>query len=117
MRERTNEETLDLFADLLEPFSEILSDNAVSEPIRKGQKPIKAVKVAIKNHKNAVIEILALLDDKDPEEYKVNLFTLPVKLLELFSQPGVMELFIMQGRMSDGGSSGSAMENTEGDGQ
>lgn len=114
MRELTNEEALDLFADILEPLGEILGDTAVADAFR--EKRIKGVKVAIKAHKKAVIELLALMDGENPESYKVGVWTLPIKLLQLFNQPEFNELFTLQSRTSGGGSSGSATVNTEGDG-
>lgn len=114
MKERTNEETLDLFCDLLDPFSEILQDQAVAYPFRHGGTAMDAVKPAIRNHKKAVIEILALLDGVDVEKYHVSLLTLPIKLVRLFNMPEVRQLFTMQGGMSAVSLSGSAMENTGG---
>ena len=110
--QRSNEEALDLFADLLDPAAEIILDNDIISVFRNGGKPIDAVKAAIKNHKAAVIEILALIDDVPVEDYRVNVLALPVKLLRLFNQPEIKELFIGQSQKS-AASSGSAMENTE----
>lgn len=112
---RTNEEQLELFADLLEPAAEIFGDAEVGEVFRKGGKPITAVKLAIKGHKAAVVEILARLDGIDPKEYKVpGPGILALKLVKIFSNPEVTELFIGQSQ-SDAASGGSATENT-GDG-
>ena len=111
--QRTNEEELELFADLLEPVAEILSDNAVAGVFRSGGKPITAIKYAIKNHKGAVIEILARIDGIPVEEYKVSAITLPVKLLALLNRPEVIDLFTSAEQMSDAAPSGSATENTE----
>ena len=115
MKERTNEEKLDLFADLLEPVGEILSDNALGEMVKTKQKPLKAAKHAIKNHKSAVIEILALLEGVEPEEYEVNLLQLPIKLMNFINNPEVQELFTLQGQNGGLAFSGSATENTEGE--
>lgn len=116
MRERTNEETLDLFADLLEPFGELLADKEVSEMLSSG-KMLKAVSKAIKSHKSAVIEILARLDGEEPSEYKVGLVTIPKKLLALFNNPELQDLFSSQPQMPDAASSGAAMESTEDSGE
>lgn len=115
MSERTNEETLDLFADLLEPAAEIFSDKEVVNHLRSGEKPVRAVKFAIKNHKQAIIEIMARLDGKEPEDYEVNLVSIPVKLVNLFNKPEFKDLFTLQGQKADVKHSGSATENT-GDG-
>lgn len=110
---RTNEEELDLFADLLEPCAEILSDKEFIAAIQGNGKKITAVKVAIKNHKKAVIEILALLDGVPVEEYHVNILALPIKLLELLNRPEVTGFLAGQGQKTDAAYSGSATANTE----
>lgn len=109
--ELRNEEALDAFADLLEPASEIIGDDAVKTAFRSGEK-LKAVKVAIKNHKTAIIEILARLDGVEPSEYKVGVFTLPAKILALLNQPDMQEVFTGLGQIGGGASSGSATETT-----
>lgn len=113
MSQRSNEEELELFADLLEPAAEILTDHAVRGVLNSGGKPITAVKYAIKNHKKAVIEILARIDNVPVEEYRVSAITLPLRLLELVNKPEVEELFTYAGQMSDAAPSGSPTENTE----
>lgn len=117
MRERTNEETLDLFAFLLEPVAELLADQQLVD-LLKNSTPLKAVQFAAREHKKAVIEILARLDGEEPDEYKVNLIQIPIKLLKLLNDPQVQELFSSQDQTSTAASSGPATENTEGrDGQ
>lgn len=110
---RTNEQNLDLFADLLEPVGEILTDPDVVEAVQGGS-PIKAVKPAIKNHKRAIVEILAALEGIDPDEYIVPPpAALMAKVIQLVNDPMVQEVFTMQGQMTAAASSGSAMENIE----
>lgn len=111
--QRSNEEELELFADLLEPAAEILSDKEIVTVLQSGEKPIKAVVLAIKHHKSAIIEILARIDGVDPAEYKVNALTLPVKVINLLNHPELQELFTLQGQTSTAESAGSAMESTE----
>ena len=111
--QRTNEQELDLFADLLEPVAEILGDKAVSDVFRTGGKPITAIKYAIKNHKAAVIEILARIDETPVAEYHVSALALPVKLLNLLNRPELKDLFTLQGQMNAAASFTSATENTE----
>lgn len=103
------EAALDALADLIEPAAEIMTDEQFVKCIRNNNR-VKAVKLALKNHKQAIITIMAVLDGKKPEEYEVNILTLPAKLLEVLNDPDVMNLFQLQGTVT---SSGSAMENTE----
>lgn len=114
LSEIKGEHALDVLADLLDPISEIVTDKEI-EGIIKSKKPkLMVVKPAIKNHKKAVIEILAILDGIPPEEYQVNLLTLPMKILEVLNDPMVEELFSSQGQTMESASSGSATESTEG---
>ena len=113
MAERTNEEALDLFADLLEPVAAVLSDKELRESIKKGDSRVKSAAIAIRNHKPEVIQILALLEGVPVEEYRINLLALPVKVVRLLNLPEVKELFIGAETKNVAGFSGSATENTE----
>ena len=105
------EAALDALADLIEPVSEIITDKEFVSLARTNAPRTKLVKAAIKNHKKAVIEILAILDGESPDTYKVSILTLPKKLIEVFNDPDVISLFRSQGQTVT--SSGSATENTE----
>ena len=111
--QRTNEEELDLFADLLDPAAEILTDEAVRSVFTSGGKPITAIKYAIKNHKAAVLEILARIDGVPVEDYHISALALPVKLLALLNRPELKGLFSSAGQTNDAAPSGSHTENTE----
>lgn len=108
---RSNEEALELFADLLEPAGEIIGDEEVKRYFRENER-MKAVKCAIKNHKAAIIEILARLDGEEPENYKVGVFTLPAKVINLLNNEDIQVLFTGQGQNGEGASSGSVTEST-----
>lgn len=103
------EDALDVLADLIEPLSEFALDKTFVELIRKGDK-IKAVKHAIKEHKKAVLTVMAVLEDENPATYAPPLLRLPVMLLELFNDPELLVLFPSGQTVT---SSGSASENTE----
>ena len=110
---RTNEEQLELFADLLEPVGEIITDKAVSEKLTAG-KMGAAIKVAIKAHTQAVIALLAAMDGVPVEEYVVpGPLGMMKKLIDLLNNPEIKDLFIGQGQATAAASSGSAMVNTE----
>lgn len=113
-KERTNEEALELFADLLEPVAEILTDPEIVGIWKSGGKKVTLVSKAIKNHKHTIVKILSLIDGIPEEEYKVNVLTLPARVLKLLNSPMFQELFTSQGQETTAGSSGSAMANTEG---
>ncbi len=112
LSEYKGEAALDILADLIGPVGEIMSDKEIGKVFKENR--FKAIGLAIKNHKKAVIQILATMDGVPAEEYKCNVFTLPVKILELLNDPDLVQLFTYQGQMGGASSSGSASENIEG---
>ena len=111
LSEYQGEAALDLLADLIEPAGEIMSDKQIGDIFKENR--FKAIGLAIKNHKKAVMQILATMDGVPVDEYKCNVFSLPVKILELLNDPEMIRLFQYQGQTGDANSSGSASENTE----
>ena len=111
LSEYQGEAALDILADLIEPAGEIMSDKEIGEVFKKNR--FKAIGLAIKNHKKAVMQIMAALDGVPMEEYKCNVFSLPVKILEILNDPALIQLFQYQGQTGDANSSGSVSENTE----
>lgn len=114
LSEYKGDEALELLADLMDPVLEIIADGEVASVLQKGHYAA-AVKPILKAHKQAVLQILALLNGKTVEEYKkeVNLFTIPKALLELLNDPDLMSLFTSAEQTEGVTSSGSASENTE----
>ena len=88
-----NEEALDLLADILEPASEIIADEEVKKAYKNKENKLTLAKIIIKNHKSAIIEILARLDGKAVEEYTCNVFTLPIKLIEILNDEELVSFF------------------------
>ena len=88
-----------------------MTDKEIGEVFKKNR--FRAIGLAIKNHKNAVMQIMATIDGVPVEEYKCNVFTLPVKILELLNDPDIVQLFTYQGQTGDANSSGSASANIE----
>lgn len=114
LSEYKGDEALELLADLVDPAIEIMADADIAQMLKSGRY-IGAVKPILKAHKQAVLQILALLNGKTVEEYKkeVNLFTIPKALLELLNDPDLMSLFTSAEQTEGVTSSGSASENTE----
>jgi hypothetical protein len=94
MREHTNYDNLDILAEILEPAAEIFADPKVKE-LADGQM-VKMAAYIIKNHKESVIKILAGYDGVPVEDYKCGVFTPIKKLLEIFNDPEMKELFTSQ---------------------
>ena len=110
LSEYHGEEALDLLADLIEPAGEIMSDKEIGEVFKKNR--FKAIGMAIKNHKKAVMQIMAAMDGVPVDEYKFNVFTLPLKILEILNDPDLIQFFTYQGQTGDANSSGSVSGNT-----
>ena len=90
------EKALDVVADLIEPVAEIMCDKEISKLRHEKGKRTKAISLAIKNHKKAVMTILATLDGKTVEEYQCDVLSLPKQLLEIINDPAMFELFTSQ---------------------
>ena len=111
LSEFKDDAALDLIADIIEPATEILADPAIKEAFSRSK--IAAIKVAIKSHKNALREIVARLDGKNPEEYHFTALSLPVKLLSLLNDPDLQQLFTSSGQTEGENACSSASETTE----
>lgn len=114
LSEIKGEKAIDLLADLLDPVGEILEDEKIIKMVRSGKATrVEIVKVVLKRHKKAVIEILALMDGEDPKTYEVNVLTLPSKLLEILNDQDFINLFTSQGQKITEQLSGSATGTTK----
>lgn len=114
------EDALDVLADIIEPATEIVNDEEIKDAFSddgKGKKLAAVVKIALKKHKHAVLEILAACEQKPYEEYvqTVTVFTLPLKALEIFNDRELVAFFQSSLGMSTGESSGDATANTTGE--
>ena len=113
-----NEAALELFADMMEPAGAILADDEVKEAF-SAQPMDKAgiVRLLMKKHPSEVLEIIRLIDGGDPKTYTISFLQIPVKLMDLLSDPDVIMLFTPQGQNAESDASGSATGNTEEDGK
>lgn len=111
LSEYKGEEALELLADLIEPMSVIMTDKEIHALFKENR--FKAISLAIKKHKDAIIEILAILDGVPVDKYECNLLTLPVTILALLNDKEMLQLFTSAGQMGDATSFASLSENTE----
>lgn len=115
LSEYKNEAALDLLVEIMEPASELMSDkDAVA--LLYSKKPgdrMKGVTQMIKEHKGAVMSILAALDGVPVDQYECGFFMLPARLLEVLNDKELLSFFMEQQTQNSEKSSSSAMENIE----
>lgn len=112
---RTNDDKLELFADVLEPAGRIIADKAWAQKWQAGDR-IGAIREAIKGHKTDIVEILARIDGVDPAEYHIDGLGLFMRLASMFNRPDLEPmagLFTLQAQRNDKEFSGPATGNTE----
>lgn len=110
------EAALDAFADMIDPAMEIMTDPAISAAYKKpGTTMAQLVGMIVKSHKQSIIKIMAILDGEDPETYadKINILTVPAKLMEIINDPEMKSLFPLQARQKTSESFGPATVNTQ----
>ncbi len=111
-----DEEALDLLADIMVPVAEIAQDEVIKKVFSGEDKEstvADVVRLVIKGHKSAVMDILAALDGVPREDYHCNILTLPMKIMEIVNDPYMRDFFMEQGQTDSQIASGSAMESTE----
>ena len=115
LSEYKDEDALDLLADLLEPSIDIFSDKELGKLIMNGNK-VKAASLAIKNHKEAVVAVMARLNEKEVKDFHYNVITLPKMVLEVLNDKELLDFFKSQGENGVETLSGSVTANTEDEG-
>jgi hypothetical protein len=112
--EYKNEDAIELLADIMEPAVEIFGDAELRDTVRGGNTDRMAIaKMVLKNHPKEVLHIMAILDGVDPDKYEANVFTLPLKLMEIMNDEGFLLLFQSQVQNTDETFSGPVTEITE----
>ena len=94
------EDALDLLADIIEPASEIMADPEVKK-LANAKNRGAIAKHLIKNHKKSIIEILATIDGVPVDEYDCNVFTLPIKIIEMLNDKELVSFFTSQVSMEE----------------
>lgn len=109
-----NEAALELMANIIDPVSDIMTDKEFKEAVLTEGKKTKAVQIALRNHKESIIDIMAALEETPRDEYKANIIQITKSLLEFLNDKELVGLFQLQGQTEDENASGPASENTEG---
>lgn len=113
LSEIRGENALDVLADLIDPISKITKDKKFVDFIRKGDR-LAATKVLLKEHKRSIIEVLAILNEEDPDSYEPSLLSLPAMIIELLNDPDLANLFQSGETVTPSGSPTVNTEATEG---
>lgn len=93
LSEIKGEKAIEVFADLLEPVGKILMDEEIRKMISEEASKMEIIKKMLKKHKKEVIEMMAIIDDVPVKDYEVNFVSLPAKLIELFNDEALTQLF------------------------
>lgn len=96
LSEIKGDEALDAFAELIEPLMLIATDEEVKKA--RSKPTWYMAKVILKNHKEPLKKVLAILSGEDPSTYQPSLFSLPMDLLTLLNDPEVQAVFTSQGQ-------------------
>lgn len=112
LSEFKGDDALELLADIIDPTVEILSDTKISDLVKANGAKTDIVKLILRNHKQSIKEILARMENVAVDDFEINVFTFPVKVLEIINDEDLMAFFTSQVQMTDNGAFGLAMENT-----
>lgn len=114
LSEIKGERALDVLADLIDPVASLAKDAELVALMEKDNR-VEAIKKLLRDHKQEVITVMAVLEGKTYADYEkeVNLLSLPMALAEAFNDEALRGLFQSQSQSMEQTSSGSAMENTE----
>lgn len=109
------EAAIDAVADILEPIAEIAKDKEIIDLFRNGDR-LRAIQKALKGHRRAVVDILAILNQKDPVDYinEITLASIPAQALDILNDPELALLFT-DAAETEKTSSTVATENIEAD--
>ena len=109
------EEAINLWANLLEPFTTILSDENVANAIRTKKAPLIIAGEILKKYQSEAIQILNCIDDSPIDGLNI-VVRLVGLLVEIGSNEEIRNFFgfAEQGKTAKG-FSGSVTENTEDD--
>lgn len=112
LSEIQGEKAFDVLAELMSPLEDLSKDKTLRNMIGNVS-GFELAKYLLKEHKKEVIEVMAILNEKSIEEFEYNVLTLPKMLIEIITDPVLLELFHSLSQNRDVGAFGSASENTE----
>ena len=112
----TNEDALDLLADLLDSAAEIMADDELKAIAMTGDK-MGIAKYILKNKKEQLITIFARMNGTPREEYVATIPEMLAQLLDVLNDKTLLDFFALQAQKNAGASFGLATENTAATGE
>lgn len=106
------EKAILMMANLIGPISVIVGDTEVRKVIDDNSPRYKWVEAMLKRHPKEVIEVMAALNEKNADEFEVNLLTAPKLLLDILNDPEVASLFTSQGQEKTGNVYSGSVQGT-----
>ncbi len=107
------EEAIELWADLLDPISDILTDTEVAQETKAGKAPIMIAKTILKRHKEAAVKILLRIDPEPLDGLNI-IVRLVALIAEIGGRDELKSFFGYAAQVKEETeSSGLATENTE----
>lgn len=112
LSEFRGEDALDVLAKIIVPATKILNDASIKAAWGNGMDFAGCLEIALKEHKDEVITILAAMDQRPKEEFleDVTIFTVPMKLVDLISDEALVNFLLPVSMTRGTGASGDVME-------
>lgn len=109
----SDEEKLDLIADVFDPAAKIVSDPSVKKAYANGEgRAIDIFKAALKADHDSVIEILAAFAGVEKSSYVLNMVDPISVYADIVTNSELVSVFAYAGQLGGAKSSGSHTENT-----
>ena len=108
-----DEEALDVLADLVEPATNIFSNKKLLTAIKNGRNKLELSKIAIKENKKDVLQILAILSGQPVETFHCNIPSILSQITDIIGDKELLDFFASVEQIKETLSSSSASESTE----
>lgn len=106
-----DEKGVEVVAKLMAPICKIAANPENAKV--KGKTKLELASAMFRNNPTEVKEMLAILADVDPAEYRCNGATVLMGLFEMLADPELMQLFGLRSKTQGPTCSGAQSENTE----
>ena len=108
-----DEAAVELWADLLEPMTNILGDPKMQKLLKSKKAPLLKAKGILESHKKDAVDVMLRIDDTPIDGLNI-LMRLAGLILEFTNNPDMKDFFVSAGQdLTANKPSGDATENTE----